>query len=391
MTQADSNTPAPTSAGGPKTAAPSVVVAGAAKSAVLKLAGEWTVRTAGSVEADIPRKIDEAGGRPAGIDLSGVTRMDTTGALLIRKTMRLGGLERSALASLDEHHRHLIELAGSGVDCPEKRPGPSPIAVFVNSIGETIAMEYHLARKLMAFLGHYIVEVAAAVRRPSRIPFTPLVHHMEQVGVSAVPIVALLAFLIGLVIAYMGGQQLAWFGMQIFVVNLVEIVTLRELGVLLTAIVIAGRSGSSFTAEIGAMIANEEVAAMRSMGLSPMLRLAFPRITALVIMLPALVFLADIMGLLGGGVATWMTMGLSPSSYAARMQEIVKPNNVFVGLTKAPFFAVIIGTVGCFHGFQVTGSAESVGRLTTQSVVESIFLVIVLDALFAIFFSSLGV
>ena len=357
----------------------------------MTLAGEWTVRTIGRVEADMFRTLGNAGATIAGVDLAGVTRMDTAGALLIRKALRQAGLDQSVLAVPDEQHRRLIDLAGSGAEGPGEQPKAWAVAVFLNSIGKTIVTEYHLAWKLVAFLGHYIVACASALRRPSAVPFTSLAHHMEQVGVSAVPIVALLSFLIGLVIAYMGAQQLAWFGAQIFVINLVEIVTLRELGVLLTSIVIAGRSGSSFTAEIGAMVANEEVAAMQTMGLSPMLRLAFPRITALVVMLPALVFLADIMGILGGGVATWMTMGLSPSAYAARMQEIVNPNNFWIGLGKAPFFALIIGTVGCFQGFQVTGSAESVGRLTTQSVVESIFLVIVLDALFAIFFSALGV
>lgn len=353
----------------------------------LRLGGGWTVLTVSAVEQELARHL-AASPRLAAIDLAGVERLDTAGALLIRKASAQSG---ATIRTEDGFYRSLLEIAvpPAGKDGSKRSSGA--VVEFLNAVGATIVSEYHLTKQLVGFLGEYIVEACTALKRPSSIPVTSLVYHMQQVGVAAVPIVALLAFLIGLVIAYMGVQSLALFGAQIFVVNLVEIVTLRELGVLLTSIVIAGRSGSSFTAQIGAMVANEEVAAMRSMGLSPMMRLAFPRITALILMLPALVFLADVMGLLGGGVAVWVTTGMSPSSYAARMQEIIQLGNLVTGLVKAPFFAVIIGVIGCFQGFQVTGSAESVGKLTTQSVVEGIFMVIVLDALFAIFFSALGV
>ena len=189
----------------------------------------------------------------------------------------------------------------------------------------------------------------------------------------------------------MGAAQFAKFGAQVFVINMLEISTLREMGVLLTALVVAGRSGSSFTAQIGSMMANEEVAAMRSMGLDPMEVLVVPRVLALVIMLPVLAFIADIMGILGGGVAAWGTLDIEPAAFTARFREIVQLRNFIVGIVKAPFFAFSIALIGCFQGFRVTGSAESVGRLTTQSVVESIFMVIVLNAIFAILFTTLGV
>lgn len=357
--------------------------------AVLRVCGDWTVLTAGEAEPSLRAEAKALHGAIAIVDLAEVSRLDTTGALLLQNVVAGSGAK---FATEDPHFERLLGLAADSVGvAPPYAPPPHAFVRLVNDIGKTIVDESKLAVQIVSFLGEYLVTCARVVRRPSLLPVTSLVWHMQQVGVAAVPIVALLSFLIGLVIAYMGAQQLSRFGAEVFVVNLVEITTLRELGVLLTSIVIAGRSGSSFTAQIGSMVANEEVAAMRTMGLSPMGRLAFPRITALALMLPALVFLADVMGILGGGVAVWSIMDMGPGSYAARFQEVVNPANFFIGLLKAPFFAVVIGVIGCFQGFQVTGSAESVGRLTTHAVVEAIFMVIVLDALFAVFFMGLGI
>jgi phospholipid/cholesterol/gamma-HCH transport system permease protein len=210
---------------------------------------------------------------------------------------------------------------------------------------------------------------------------------VEHAGLRAVPIVCLLNFLIGLVIAYMALSSLAMFGAQIYVVNLLEVVTLREMGVLITAILVAGRSGSSFTAQIGVMVSNQEVDAMRVMGLDPMRVLVLPRALALVAALPCLVVLADVMGLLGGLVASWVSMDISPTVFIHTLQRSMTVKHVLVGVVKAPVFALVIGCVGCFLGFQVKGGADAVGALTTRSVVESIFMVILLDALFALFFS----
>lgn len=354
--------------------------------------GEWTAPAIGDVEKILRAELERAQGRAIrSLNVEGVSKLDATGALLLRQV--LGERNKDAVVIADDpRHRDLLELAAksAGTQAAVSRP-PSMGVRFLANIGKTIVEESRLALQMASFLGEYLVVSFSVLRKPKTLPVTSLVYHMEQVGVAAVPIVALLSFLIGLVIAYMGAQQLARFGAEIFVINLVEITTLRELGVLLTSIVIAGRSGSSFTAQIGAMKANEEVDAMRTMGLSPMLRLAFPRITALALMLPALVFLADVMGILGGGVAVWSIMGMTPGAYAARMQDVAQLSNFFVGMVKAPFFAVVIGVVGCFQGFQVTGSAESVGRLTTHSVVQAIFMVIVLDAAFALFFTGIGV
>ncbi len=366
---------------------------GGAGERILAFSGAWVAPTAGDAQRTAAGVVAAAG--PVSVlDLDGITRLDTTGALVIN-ALAAACRERGGTAELrprNEHHKLLLDLARPQEESrKESRESRFPFIRLLNQIGYNIVSEYHLGGKLLSFLGQYLVTLGLSLLRPRTFRVTPLVYHMQQTGVAAMPIVALLSFLIGVVIAYMGAQQLARFGAQIFVINLVEITTLREMAVLLTSIIVAGRSGSSFTAQIGAMVANEEVAAMQSMGLSPMSRLVLPRVTALMLMLPALVFLADMMGLLGGGVAVWLSMGLSPDAYAARLQEVVNPSNFWTGLIKAPFFALVIGIVGCFQGFQVTGSAESVGRLTTQSVVEAIFFVIVLDALFAMFFTALGV
>jgi phospholipid/cholesterol/gamma-HCH transport system permease protein len=218
-----------------------------------------------------------------------------------------------------------------------------------------------------------------------------LVFHMEQTGVRAVPIVSLLNFLIGMVVAYMGMEQLAKFGARIFAVRLLEVTVLREMAVLITSIVVAGRSSSSFTAQIGAMIANEEIAAIRSMGLDPTLLLVVPRVLALMLCLPMLVFVADIAALAGGAAAFWFVADMSPFAFIGELYATVNVNNFLVGIAKTPFFAMAIGLVGCFQGFRATSSAESVGFLTTVSVVQAIFLVILLNAVFAIFFAAMGI
>ncbi|CAK7030537.1 MAG: hypothetical protein DELT_02767 [Desulfovibrio sp.] len=352
------------------------------------LAGEWTALCLSVVEK---RFAEAAPSLAKGgiVDLSNLARLDTSGALFIHTAVKD---KNPSYIYADDEQAKLMETA-SKADISGSAPQPrvSALMHMICHTGRTIVEESKTGVNMVAFLGEYLATCFKLLRNPRQFPVTSLVYHMEQVGASAVPIVALLSFLIGIVIAYMSAQQLAMFGAEIFVVNLIEIVTLRELAVLMTSIVIAGRSGSSFTAQIGAMVSNEEVAAMRTLGLSPMMRLAFPRITALALMLPALVFLADIMGILGGGVAAWTVMGMSPAAFAARFQEVATLKNFLVGLCKAPFFAVVIGVIGCFQGFQVTGSAESVGKLTTRSVVEGIFMVILLDALFAMFFMGLNI
>jgi phospholipid/cholesterol/gamma-HCH transport system permease protein len=243
----------------------------------------------------------------------------------------------------------------------------------------------------LSFFGQFLLTLGKNIIQPWDVRWISVICHMGQAGVGSIPIVALLSFLIGMVLSYMTATLMAGFGAQIFVVNLLEVAILREMGVLLTAILIAGRSGSSYTAQIGSMVAGQEIDAMRSMGLDPMHMLVVPRVSALLLMLPLLVVVADFSGLLGGLVAVWFSLDIAPVMFLEALQRNIHLQNFVVGLVKAPFFALLIGCIGCFDGFKVTGSADSVGRMTTQAVVESIFMVITLDAFFALFFTSIGI
>jgi phospholipid/cholesterol/gamma-HCH transport system permease protein len=355
-------------------------------------AGVWTVSSIETVEKAARRLMAESAERMA-VDLSGVRRMDTSGAWLVYKmmtTLQEAGAQTEIVGGKDGHLRlmHRIEESHPKTILPE-RP-PNIILDMLNRLGDAVLFKLQFNMRVCGFFGSFLLACFRTLLNPSRLRLTPMVNHMEQVGLNAVPIVALISFLIGMVLAFMGAQQLERFGAQVFMINLVEVTVFRELGIMLTAIVVAGRSGSSFTAQIGTMMVNEEVAAMRSMGIDPMEALVMPRILALLIMLPLLGFIGSICGLFGAGVMAWVALDIEPGAFVQRFYNVVRFWNVFIGLFKAPFFALTIGLVGCYEGFQVRGSSESVGRLTTQSVVESIFNVIILDALFALFFSAIG-
>ncbi len=246
-------------------------------------------------------------------------------------------------------------------------------------------------RDLLGFLGQITVETIEAVLAPRReLPFTALIAQIEATGLTALPILGLLSFLLGVVIAYQGADQLRQFGAEIFTINLLGVSILREIGVLITAIIVAGRSGSAFTASIGSMRVNEEIDAMQTIGLNIAETLVVPRVLGLVIALPLLVFYADVMAMLGGAVMCYFDLGLTIPVFMRQLESAVTVNTLLVGLIKAPVFAFLIGLVGCFEGLRVERNAESVGKLTTRSVVESIFLVIVFDAGFSILFSVVG-
>lgn len=243
----------------------------------------------------------------------------------------------------------------------------------------------------LGFLGLVMASFARVVIHPSRLRITATVHHMQEAGLSAVPIVVLMGFLIGVVLAFQGASQLKTFGAEVFVVDLIAISMLRELGILLTAVIVAGRSASAFTAAIGAMKMREEVDAMRVLGLDPLDLLVLPRVIALVIWLPLLGFLADMAGLVGGGLMAWVSLGISPGQFQTQLLANTDVTQVLIGLSKAPVFGLIIAVVGCHQGMQVRGDTESLGQHTSRAVVGAIFLVIVTDALFSIFFAVWGV
>ncbi|MDZ4047017.1 MAG: ABC transporter permease, partial [Pseudoxanthomonas sp.] len=242
---------------------------------------------------------------------------------------------------------------------------------------------------LVGFLGLTLKTALGVVLRPARFRVTPTVHHMEQVGLDAVPLVLLLSFMVGAVIAFLGATVLRDFGAEIFVVELVGIAFLREFGVLLTAILLAGRTASAFTAQIGAMQSGEEIDAIRTLGLDPIELLVIPRLVALLVMLPLLTFLAMVAGIAGGLAVSVASLGMTPEMFLTRLQDTMELRHFWVGVSKAPLFAMIIGLIGCLEGFQVQGTAQSVGERTTSSVVQTISLVILLDAFAALFFMEM--
>lgn len=362
----------------------------------LQARGNWSVAAILALDGDL-RKLADAPppAREAVFDMARVVRLDTAGAWVLDRTMR--ALRERGLVSrfegLSEEHRILIDKVNS--DCnavqPVTRVHPSLYVEIVGRIGAGVHAAGHETMVVLEFFGAVIRALGKVIRDPRRLRLVPLVHHMEKAGFDALPLVSLLTFLIGAVIAQQGATQLKRFGADVFTVNLIAIVFLREVGLLLTAIIVAGRSGSAFTAEIGAMKMREEIDAMRTLGLDPMDMLVLPRVLALIITLPLLTFLGDIMGLIGGGVVAFTQLDMSPAVYIERLRGAADFWTFGVGIFKAPFMAIVIAIIGCHSGLEVTGSAESVGSQTTRSVVRSIFLVIVLDALFALFFTAVGI
>jgi phospholipid/cholesterol/gamma-HCH transport system permease protein len=342
---------------------------------------------------DLSGLADPAPGARLRLDLSGVTRLDTAGAAaILRLRDRLaasgGALDIVGASAAQGRMLDLVAARRFAPAVPEARP--PALRTAVERLGLATVEGLRTAAALTAFLGQTVVVLAATLVRPWRLRLTPLVFHLGEVGLGAVPIVALMAFLIGVVLAFQGATQLRQFGAEVFVVDLIAISVLRELGILLTAIIVAGRTGAAFTAAIGSMKMREEIDAMRTLGLDPVAVLVLPRVLALLIALPLLGLVANVMGLLGGAVMAWVELGVSPGMFRARLLEGVDLSNAVVGFLKAPVFALIIGVVGCFEGMRVGGNAESLGRRTSVSVVTGIFLVILTDALFSIFFSVVG-
>ena len=362
---------------------------------LLRAKGDWTVRLIRGLDEPLAQLAPvHTRGYDAVIDLTGLDRLDTAGAWMLHRTseqLRIAGLRVSYRGETPEI-RTLLDVAETyraGFNL--RLPKPPFYKELAERIGGFIVAGVEEVQGLVGFFGLLLQVLWRTIRHPSRLRLVPLVHHMERAGFDALPIVCLITFLIGGVLAQQGAVQLQKFGAEIFTVNLVAITFLREVGILLTAIIVAGRSGSAFTAEIGSMKMREEVDAMRTLGLDPMDMLVVPRVLALIIMLPLLTFIADLMGLLGGMMVVWSMLDTSPGIFIVRLHDASNFWTFGVGMIKAPFMALIIAMIGCYSGLRVTGSAESVGNQTTKSVVKSIFMVIVVDALFAVFFTAMGV
>jgi phospholipid/cholesterol/gamma-HCH transport system permease protein len=350
---------------------------------VYRCIGSMTIARAASTAREI-----EAVPDPLTIDLSGVQRMDTVGAWLVYRSVRDRGAK---VASASPEVQNLLDQVAEA-DRPVKiRPDERPgFTRMLAEIGEAIYDFGDSFYGLLGFFGATLLGFASIVRQPKRFRLNAVVQRFDVVGVRALGIIGLMSFLIGVVIGQQGAVQLQAFGAEIYTINLIGRLTIRELGTLMTAIMVAGRSGSAFAAQIGTMKITEEIDAMRTIGVSPVEALVVPRMLACTVMMPLLAFYAMIMSIVGGGVFCWISLDIPPLTFIQRIREVVPLYDLWVGLIKAPVFGFIIALAGCFQGMQVEGNSEEVGIRTTAAVVQSIFLVIVLDAVFAVFFSSVG-
>lgn len=355
------------------------------------LSGRLTIRTVTQARAALDALSLEG---TRALDVSALERLDTAGAwalVSLRQRARQAGRElvlTGASAEADSLLKTVEDAMPEAEQVPLQR---FSIPVLLERTGRRVTAGISFLLALTAYLGIFLHRLARAVRHPSEFRLTALIHHCEEVGLKAVPIVALMAFLIGVVLAFQGATQLRQFGAEVFVVDLIAVSVLRELGILLTSIIVAGRTASAYTAAIGSMKMREEIDAMRTLGLDPAMILFVPRILALLLMLPILGLIANVAGLFGGALMSWIDLGISPAMFRTRLVEGTGVGQVFVGMVKAPVFALIIGVVGCHAGMQVRSNAESLGRMTSNAVVTAIFAVIVADAVFSIFFARIGI
>jgi phospholipid/cholesterol/gamma-HCH transport system permease protein len=359
---------------------------------VLTAEGSWTIDHAQTLDGLIEQTLRLAPQeRPVVVALDRLTNLDTYGAWLIERVIRTreSSIGRAQLQGLPDRYRSLYDEIRSTEQAPDtSAAGATPLLDHVRNLGRgTVAFGHELA-DYASMLGAIVLTIGRVFKNPKTFRGTSTLYHLDRVGWQAVPIMVLITFLIGCIIAQQGFFHFRKFGADAYVVDMVGILVLREIGVLIVAIMIAGRSGSAYTAELGSMKMREEVDALRTMGRDPMEVLILPRIVALVIALPILAFLGSMAALYGGGVVAWLYGGMSPEIYIQRLREALSVTHFEVGMIKAPFMALVIGIVACTRGLAVKGSAESLGTETTASVVKSIFLVIVLDGLFAIFFAS---
>jgi len=361
----------------------------------LRVTGDWTLAHYASLKK-LSDKLDGQYDAGARIDLNGLGALDTAGASLLVELMGPTRIEQSAEqtdCSLSAADRALLKTVYRSLNdfcVPDKAPEEAAGIQVLARIGRAVDTVWQDSKKLLGFIGLILETFARGILRPKRWRLTPMVAHLEQVGLDAAPIVALLTFLVGAVVAFLGATVLKSFGATIFTVDLVAFSFLREFGVLLTAILIAGRTASAFTAQIGSMKANEEIDAIRTLGLDPVELLVVPRVLSLLIALPLLTFVAMLCGIIGGAVVCAVSLDISPAMFLSLLESDIGVQHFLVGLAKAPFFAFLIAAIGCLEGFKVTGSAESVGAHTTSAVVQSIFVVIVLDAVFALFFMEMS-
>lgn len=354
--------------------------------AVLRLSGSLAISRLGT----LPNDLDRIDSPVRAIDLSDVHHIDTIGAWVVHSHSVQWNCP---IEGADEDAARLIEAVRAGAEEGLPRDPAQDVPAWqrvLAQVGEATIISFQTLYGLLGFLGATVITGWELLRHPSRMRWNAVVQRFEVVGVSALGIIGLMSFLIGIVIAQQGAVQLRAFGMEVMTVNLVGRLTFRELGVLMTAIMVAGRSGSAFAAQIGTMKLTEEIDAMRTIGVSPMEALIMPRILATVILMPLLGFYSCIVAILGGAFLCAVSLDIPPITFFQRLREVVPLHDLWIGLIKAPVFGLIIGMTGCYQGLQVKANAEEVGLRTTSAVVQAIFMVIVLDAIFAVLFTWVG-
>jgi phospholipid/cholesterol/gamma-HCH transport system permease protein len=356
--------------------------------------GSWTaanVTTLESLTGAIMSELDRS--KALRLNMAGVTELDTLGAWLLEKISRraISAGHAAEITGVADNYAGLMEEVHQvNRHNPAPIPARNPVLVKLNDIGRATVSSREDIEAFLQMLGSLFLALVGVLRRPRSLRLTSLVYQLYRVGWQAIPIIVLITFLIGAIIAQQGFFHFRRFGAESYTVDMVGILVLRELGVLIVAIMVAGRSGSAYTAELGSMKMREEIDALSTMGLNPVEVLLLPRVAALVIALPILAFIGSMAALYGGGLVAQFYGDMTPATYIARLRDAISVTHFKVGILKAPFMAFVIGIVACSEGLRVKGSAESLGRQTTTSVVKSIFLVIVLDGLFAIFFASIG-
>lgn len=359
------------------------------------LSGDWTLETAGRIGKQLGKDAKAAAraaprpdaAAPVVIDMTAIAEIDTAGAWLIRS--HFGAPQAGWRMTQDQ--KKLMDFLPAQEDSRPAKPAANPLAAFVRGAGERALDAAGFLYGIMSFTGQSALRLFANILQPRRFRFPAITRHIQETGIAALPIIGLLGFLMSTVVSYQGALQLQKFGADIFTIDLTVISMLREMAVLVTAIMVAGRSGSAFAAEIGVMKLRRETDALEAMGLDPIELLVVPRIIALMIALPLLTFFADVIGLAGGAFMSNVLLDITYGQYIDRVASVATPTMFFVGMIKAPVFAFIIAIICTYQGMSASGSAESVGRLTTLAVVQSIFMVILADAAFSIVFAKVGI
>jgi phospholipid/cholesterol/gamma-HCH transport system permease protein len=356
----------------------------------LALSGAWTGRGVGAVMPQLDALSCSAQSQML-VDCESIEALDTAGAWTLQKLLARLRAEGATVEvrGLRPEFANLFAAVGRHLANSAETAAPVPSPSHLESLGRNAWAALEQGVAMLGFVGEYTVALVGSIANPSRIRWRPIFFNIRSAGFDALPIVGLLSFLLGVVVAYQGASQLRQYGANIFVADLVGLSMLREFAPLMTAIIIAGRSGSAYAAQIGTMAVTEEIDAMRTIGIAPLELLVLPKLIALIVVLPLLTVFADVLGVLGGMMMARAQLGVGFSEFFERFVKAVSVTAYLIGICKAPVFAVIIATVGCFQGFRTKGGADSVGRQTTLSVVQSTFLVIVADALFSVAFSAL--